>query len=291
MKLKLFKICTLSISIFMILFNNISAERKKFHSKFTMNSAQDQSIKTVIFDLGNVLFTSSRNQQVKSLILLSLRHPSLMYTLFKNDIKKDLFDMLHQVPAHTTQSHMMMYHEGKQLPPIMTDWMIGRPNHEVMAKTLTYLATSQHTTQQKIVYSKIVQFLFQSTKFVEAMEPIENMTKLVHSLKTHGYKLYVLSNWDHESFPMLQAKHQDFFNLFDGIMISGVECIGKPNPEFYTMLLQRYNLNPKECVFIDDETTNIKAACDLGIHGILNSSIHSVYLQLKELGILHISEK
>ena len=71
-------------------------------------------------------------------------------------------------------------------------------------------------------------------------------------------------------------------------MISGTEGIGKPNPKIYNNLLQKYNLNPEECVFIDDENYNIEAANNLKINGILNDSIGSVYLELQKLCILQL---
>ncbi|MEI9910766.1 MAG: HAD-IA family hydrolase [Bacteroidota bacterium] len=42
----------------------------------------------------------------------------------------------------------------------------------------------------------------------------------------------------------------------------------KPFPEFYQRLLDRYNVNPAEALFIDDSLRNVKAAEALGIRGI-----------------------
>lgn len=291
MSLKLLKNLILAIGINMILFNGVSAEKKKDHLLFTIVPASQNSIKTVIFDIGDVLFTSSRKQQARLLMLMALRHPSLMYTLLTKNMKSELFAMLHNVPAQTQQPDMMMFHQGQQLPPIMADWMTGRSNSEIIAATLAYLATSAHTQHEKKLFSKIIQFMFHPEQFVQALQPIEWMTTLAHTFKAHGYKLYILSNWDHESFPLLHEKNQGFFNMFDGIMISGTEGMGKPNPQFYTNLLQKYDLKPEECIFIDDEKHNIQAACDLGIHGILNDEFNSVCLQLKNLGILEFTKQ
>ena len=42
----------------------------------------------------------------------------------------------------------------------------------------------------------------------------------------------------------------------------------KPAPEFYQLLLNRYNVKVEEALFIDDSLRNIKAAEALGINSI-----------------------
>lgn len=44
----------------------------------------------------------------------------------------------------------------------------------------------------------------------------------------------------------------------------------------YKYLSDTYNLNPDECIFIDDSVANINAANELGIHGIVYTDIESL---------------
>ncbi|MFI5131511.1 MAG: HAD-IA family hydrolase, partial [Chitinophagales bacterium] len=60
----------------------------------------------------------------------------------------------------------------------------------------------------------------------------------------------------------------NFMHWFDGRVVSGVEKMRKPFPEFYKLLLERYNLNPDEALFIDDSLRNIRGAEKLGIKTI-----------------------
>jgi len=286
MKLKLLKITALSLCITTILFNGVFAEKEHEFRSFMITPAQETPIKTIIFDLGDVLIAPSRTIQTTLFIHTALQHPSVIYILAKQNIKFEFFNMLHNIPASTPPADQVMYNQGKLMPQIMVDWQTGYPVHEIYAKTLSYLATSNYPPSQKILFSKIVQLIFQPTKLIQTLRPIESMTKIAYGLKKQGYKLYVLSNWDAESFPLLTEKFSHLFTIFDGIMISGTEGIGKPNPLFYTKLLQKYDLKPQECAFIDDEPYNIATACELGIHGVLNNSFNSTCLQLKNLGIL-----
>ncbi|MHC6199656.1 HAD family hydrolase [Elizabethkingia miricola] len=87
---------------------------------------------------------------------------------------------------------------------------------------------------------------------------IEKNVDILRNL--HGrYQLYGLTNWSAESFPYAY-KNYDFFSLFNGIVVSGEEKLIKPDERIYELLLNRYNLNASECLFIDDNYENIRTA-------------------------------
>ena len=60
----------------------------------------------------------------------------------------------------------------------------------------------------------------------------------------------------------------DFFQLFEGGIISANEQLVKPDQKIYQLLLQRYHLQAEESLFIDDMLSNIKMAEELHIHGL-----------------------
>ncbi len=98
----------------------------------------------------------------------------------------------------------------------------------------------------------------------------------VKELKSKGYRVYYLSNY----FEYLMRERPDvleFTNYMDGGIFSWQEHIIKPDPEIYRRLMQRYQLKPEECVFIDDSPKNIAAANALGIHGVLFESYEKQY--------------
>jgi len=90
---------------------------------------------------------------------------------------------------------------------------------------------------------------------------------LIDELKAHGYKLYGLTNWSAQTFP-IALKRFEIFHKLDGIVVSGQEKYVKPEPEIYQILLQRYHLQAKDCVFIDDNQDNLAAAKKLGFDTI-----------------------
>lgn len=99
------------------------------------------------------------------------------------------------------------------------------------------------------------------------MPLMEGVPELIRELKDKGYHLYILSNAS-EFF----AKKSDYFGVnqeFDGIVFSALVKMVKPNPEIYQYLLDTYDLNPEECLFLDDRPANIEGAKKLGIHGMV----------------------
>ena len=91
--------------------------------------------------------------------------------------------------------------------------------------------------------------------------------EIAKKLKQKGYHIYVLSNMATYTYEYFQEI--DFFKLCDGIIISAYEHLVKPNEKIFRTLLDRYDLKPEECLFIDDDDTgkSFEIANRLGVLG------------------------
>ena len=76
--------------------------------------------------------------------------------------------------------------------------------------------------------------------------------KVLENLKKLNYECYVLSNWSAETFEGMIDDYP-FLKLFEGLLISGEEKLMKPDAAIYELAIKRFNLIPKETVFIDDK--------------------------------------
>ena len=56
-----------------------------------------------------------------------------------------------------------------------------------------------------------------------------------------------------------------FLEKFDGVIVSGIEHLVKPDPRIYRLFCERYGLAPESCVFIDDSDVNIASAKKFGM--------------------------
>ncbi len=99
-------------------------------------------------------------------------------------------------------------------------------------------------------------------------DAFHDTVEILRKLKASGkYKIYALTNWSAETFPVAFERF-DFLKGFDGIVVSGAEKMRKPTPEFYHILLDRYQVKAEESLFIDDNYRNILAAEKIGIQCI-----------------------
>lgn len=114
---------------------------------------------------------------------------------------------------------------------------------------------------------------------------IEGTVEILEKLKrSDKYKIYALTNWSSETFPVAVSRFE-LLNWFDGVVVSGTEKIRKPFPDFYNILLDRYNIDKNKALFIDDNARNVAAAQQLGIDAIQFISAVQLSQELAARGI------
>lgn len=103
----------------------------------------------------------------------------------------------------------------------------------------------------------------------------------IESCKEKGYKVYYLSNYSH--FNMSTAPEViDFLPHMDGGIFSCDVQLLKPDKAIYELLCSKYELQPEECIFIDDRKENVEAARDFGMHAIQFTSYEETNKLLQE---------
>lgn len=124
-----------------------------------------------------------------------------------------------------------------------------------------------------------------------AFDDIHGMVKIkdyaidwVKELKDKGYRVWYLSNFSRKA-EVECADSLAFLPYMDGGILSYREKMVKPNPAIYRLLLERYTLQPEECVFIDDTAVNVEAAEALGIKGIVFRDQAQAKEELRMLGV------
>ena len=123
------------------------------------------------------------------------------------------------------------------------------------------------------------------TRWVEMMGgEVEGTADVLRRLKAKGYGIYGLTNWSAETFPLIRDTYS-VFGEFDGIVVSGEEHLLKPNAAIYHCLFERYNLQPEESIFIDDNADNVAAAKAVGMESVRFVDAATLVQQLAEFGI------
>lgn len=120
-------------------------------------------------------------------------------------------------------------------------------------------------------------------RFVPGFKCIEPSYKLLNELKGK-YKLALLTNakiglWD-------EWKEGRLREYFEVIVDSSEVHILKPDERIFKILLEKLQLKPEECLFIDDGIDNTQAAEKLGFKTVyFNKPEESVIEIRKELGM------
>ena len=101
----------------------------------------------------------------------------------------------------------------------------------------------------------------------------------------HGYRVYILSNTNEKAMARHNEKHLE--DLVDGSVLSYLVHSVKPHTGIYKELLNKYNLNPSECIFLDDRKANTDTANSLGMIGInvVPNSYDDIISSLKKYNI------
>jgi epoxide hydrolase-like predicted phosphatase len=111
------------------------------------------------------------------------------------------------------------------------------------------------------------------------MQPEEEMLTALRRARAGGVRTALVSNswgrgrYDREAFP----------ELFDGVVISGEVGLHKPQPEIFRLAAERVELEPSQCVFVDDLRENCAGAEAVGMVSVLHRDAAKTVERLEEL--------
>ena len=116
--------------------------------------------------------------------------------------------------------------------------------------------------------------------------PITGTVDVLKDLKNSPMiRLYALTNWSAETFP-IALKRYEFLHWFDGRLVSGEEKTRKPFVDIYEKIIARFDINPLDSIYIDDNLRNLQPAKSLGMHTIHFTSPEDLRKELINLAIL-----
>jgi len=115
--------------------------------------------------------------------------------------------------------------------------------------------------------------------------PIEETVDLLNQVAEKDFGLFALTNWSHETFPLVRHEY-DFFNHFQDILVSGEEKLAKPDPVFFQLMFERFKIEPESTLFIDDNAENVQTANKLRMHTVHFKEAVGLKKSFQEHGIL-----
>ena len=88
---------------------------------------------------------------------------------------------------------------------------------------------------------------------------------LLARLKEKGHRIFVLSNTSPVFYELLKDQLSPLNGILDGFVLSCDIKIIKPDPKMFEEILRKYQLDPENCIFLDDVKDNTNMAESLGI--------------------------
>ncbi len=109
--------------------------------------------------------------------------------------------------------------------------------------------------------------------------PNSAMHGALRAIRQAGFRTALLSNsWGANDYP----RHL-FPELFDAVVISAEAGMRKPEPRIFLHVTALLDLEPAECIFIDDIEANVLAAEAVGMVGVHHSELRSTTQRLSDL--------
>ena len=111
-----------------------------------------------------------------------------------------------------------------------------------------------------------IRYMFEDLNGI--VERRESSLPWLRRIKESGRRILYLSNYSHKIMREC-ADALYFLPEMDGGLFSCDFHMVKPDPDFFRLLIEKYELDPSRCVFIDDIETNLEGARAVGMHTIL----------------------
>lgn len=239
------------------------------------------TIKNIVWDIGSTLTRVSRwniAQEMGTKTVIAM----LLHIGKPSTIQKKLFEVLESYAGKqktpNNEDLLSCDNNNLPLPHFMSDiWLCSRISNKKLMKHINKAVDqwkpSRPTSKTERRIIKKVLYTALSAKILgkhtccttEALE-------LVKECDNSGYHQYILSNFEKEAFELFSSneKNRELFSYIprENIVISGDCGMIKPYKCIYEYFLEKYNLNPEECLLIDDRPENIKAARLYGMYAI-----------------------
>lgn len=113
---------------------------------------------------------------------------------------------------------------------------------------------------------------------------IAGTAALLRELKARGLRLYALTNFSTETFPIARERCPSLA-LFEDIVVSGAIGLVKPDPRIYAHTSAHCRLHPQTTVFIDDMPANVAAGRAAGWQALQFTSPGALRIDLAVLGL------
>ena len=114
---------------------------------------------------------------------------------------------------------------------------------------------------------------------------VDGTEDIIKSLKKRGYRLGLLSDHGKEWIGHCKDKF-GFHKLFHSTLFSFEIAMIKVQKKGFKILIDKMNVLPENCLFIDDNPKNLVPAKEIGMRTILFNDVKKLEKELKDINLL-----
>ena len=107
---------------------------------------------------------------------------------------------------------------------------------------------------------------------------------LINDLKAAGVRVWGLSNWQKDLFPVAPDQYDILCSLKDRV-VTGYVGLRKPHRDIYDYALKQFGIDASGALFVDDKAMNIVGADEAGIRGVRFKDARALRTLLIDAGV------
>jgi len=250
---------------------------------------------TIIIDLTNVLFKESSSGFAPKIGYGVLASYAFTHLFSKTPLNAGhrCLDTLAQISKDDAQKpfiHITL--KNRTMPQCIVELLEGKKSCSETRDEITQCIEQLNKTdffscvKEKNLMITIMNLILDPHVLATVTEPIKQTVILVQKLKNAGHNVYLFANAPQELYSSIQKNYPDIIKLFDNVIISSHIKKVKPDISAFNHLLTTHNLDPKECILIDDLEETASIAKILGMQAIVFDKPSNVTQKLKKMGVI-----
>ncbi|WKD57042.1 hypothetical protein CAPI_02340 [Corynebacterium capitovis DSM 44611] len=114
-------------------------------------------------------------------------------------------------------------------------------------------------------------------------EERQRWSNLIQAVKQQGISTAILSNASGEGEEAEQIREWEFRGDVDAVVLSGEAGVEKPDRAAFQAAADAVAAPLAECVVIDDDIFNVRAAVEFGMVGILHTAFERTAVEIQSL--------
>ncbi len=234
--------------------------------------------KAIFWDLGFTLFEVDSLKIVSEISVGDFLTYKLWEGKGSDDLKDHLFHILNQCGLQEGDEETVVRDVlGRRAPRLFVEWQLGLVSCQEALEKAHDAAEQLYdegyfsSNCEYRLAKQSLRCMFDPKVLARSMTPLKGSIKIlkdcVQQTDENGeliHTCFAFSNWDPESFSALYgSRHgQKVLQHFDenNIIVSGFTHLIKPHDDIFEYAMHTYDLNPEECILIDDQAENRAAA-------------------------------